>query len=90
MLTEVVLAQPELRRRHPVASLCLRRCPVPPALPLKVSNLLAPLFPCVLHWLARNCSPELPRTAVSRLAVCSALWCSRAGVVPSAESARPL
>ena len=64
-LTGVVLAQPELRHRRPVASLCLRRCPVPPALPLKVSNLPAPLFPCVLHWLARNCSPELPRAAVS-------------------------
>jgi hypothetical protein len=34
--------------------------PVPPALPLKVSNLPAPQFPCVLHWLAHNCSPELP------------------------------
>jgi hypothetical protein len=64
-LTEVVLAQPELRHRCPVASLCLRRCPVPPALPLKVRNLPVPLFPCVLYWLARNCSPELPRAAVS-------------------------
>jgi hypothetical protein len=64
-LTGVILAQPELRHRRPVASLCLRRCPVPPAFPRKVSNLLAPLFPYVLHWLARNCSPELPRAAVS-------------------------
>jgi hypothetical protein len=64
-LTEVILAQPELRHHRPVASLCLRRCPVPPAFPRKVSNLLVPLFPCVLHWLARNCSPELPRAAVS-------------------------
>jgi hypothetical protein len=64
-LTGVVLAQPELRHRRLVTSLCLRRCPVPPALPLKVSNIPAPLFPCVLHWLARNCSPELPRATVS-------------------------
>jgi hypothetical protein len=64
-LTGVVLTQPELRHRRPVASLCLRRCPVPPALPLKVSNLLASLFPCVLHWLTRNCSPELPHAAIS-------------------------
>ena len=48
-LTGVVLTQSELRHRRPIASLCLRRCPVPPALPLKVSNLPAPLFPCVLH-----------------------------------------
>jgi hypothetical protein len=48
-LTEVVLAQPEPCHRCPVASLCLRRYPVPPALPRKVSNLPAPLFPCVLH-----------------------------------------
>jgi hypothetical protein len=60
-LTGVVLAQPELRHRRPVASLCLRRCPVPPTLALKVSNLPAPLLPCILHWLSRNCSPELPR-----------------------------
>jgi hypothetical protein len=65
VLTGVVLVQPELRHRRPVASMCLRRCPVPPALPLKVSNLPAPLFPYVLHWLSRNCSPELPRAAVS-------------------------
>jgi hypothetical protein len=38
---------------------------MPPALLLKVSNLPAPLFPCVLHWLTCNCSPELPRAAVS-------------------------
>jgi hypothetical protein len=65
VLTGVVLAQLELRHRRPVASLCLRRCPVLPALPLKVSNLLAPLFLCVLHWLLRNCSLELPRATVS-------------------------
>jgi hypothetical protein len=64
-LTGVVLAQPELHHRRPVTSLCLRRCPMPPVPPRKVSNLLAPLFPCVLHWLARNCSLELPRAAVS-------------------------
>jgi hypothetical protein len=45
VLTRVVLAQPELRHCCPVTSLCLRRCPVPPALPLKVSNLPAPYFP---------------------------------------------
>jgi hypothetical protein len=65
MLTGVVLAQPELHHRRPIMSMCPRRCPVPPALPLKVSNLPAPLFPCVLHWLAHICSPELPRAAVS-------------------------
>jgi hypothetical protein len=65
VLTGVVLAQLELRHRRPVVSLCLRRCPVPPAFPCKVSNLPVPLFPCVLHWLAHNCSSELPRAAVS-------------------------
>jgi hypothetical protein len=38
---------------------------VTPALPLEVSNLLAPLIRSLLHWLARDYSPELPRTAVS-------------------------
>jgi hypothetical protein len=66
-LTRVVFAQPEHRHRCPVASLCLRRCPVPPAFPLKVSNLPAPLFPYVLHWLGCNCSPEQSSDAVSPL-----------------------
>jgi hypothetical protein len=39
VLTGAILAQPELRLRSPVESLCLRRCFVTPALPLKVSNL---------------------------------------------------
>jgi hypothetical protein len=38
---------------------------MPPALPLKVSNIPVPLLPYVMHWLASNCSPELPRAAVS-------------------------
>jgi hypothetical protein len=57
--------QLELRHRRPEASLRLRRCPVTPALPLKVSNLLAPLFPCLLSWSSHDCSPELIRAAVS-------------------------
>jgi hypothetical protein len=36
-----------------------------PVLPLEVSNLPAPLFWSLLPWLARDCSPELPRVAVS-------------------------
>ena len=48
-LTEVILAQPELRHRRPIASLCLRHCLLPPAFARKVSNLPTPLFPCVLH-----------------------------------------
>jgi hypothetical protein len=57
--------QPELRHCSPEASLCLRRCPVTPVFPLKVSNLPAPLFPCVLPWSSRDCSLELIRAAVS-------------------------
>jgi hypothetical protein len=64
-LTGVVLVQPELCHRRPVESLYLRCCPMPPVLLLKVSNLPAPLFPCVLLWLTCNCSPELPRAAVN-------------------------
>jgi hypothetical protein len=55
----------ELRRRRPEASLRLRRCPDTPVFPLKVSNLPAPLFPCLLPWSLRDCSPELIRAAVS-------------------------
>jgi hypothetical protein len=48
-----------------------RRVPVPPPLPRASS--VSPqgeqppraLFPCVLHWLSSNCSPELPRAVVS-------------------------
>ena len=61
----MVLAQPELRHRRPVASLRHRSYPVTPALPLEVSNLPAPLIWLLLPWLARNCSSELPRAAVS-------------------------
>jgi hypothetical protein len=57
--------QPELRHRRPVASLRHHHCPVTPTLPLEVSNLSAPLFWSFLPWLAHNCSPELPRAAVS-------------------------
>jgi hypothetical protein len=57
--------QLELRLRRPEASLCLRHCPVTPAFPLKVSNLPTPLFPCLLPWSSRDCSPELIHTAVS-------------------------
>jgi hypothetical protein len=57
--------QPELRQRRPVASLRHRRCPVTPTLPLEVSNLPAHLIWSLLPWLARDCSPELPRAAVS-------------------------
>jgi hypothetical protein len=64
-LTRAVLAQPELCHRRPVASLCHRRCPMTPALPLEVSNLPASLIRPLLPSLARDCSPELPRAAVS-------------------------
>jgi hypothetical protein len=57
--------QPELRHRRPVASQCHRRCPATPTLPLEVSNLLAPLIWSLLPWLARDCSLELPHTAIS-------------------------
>jgi hypothetical protein len=48
-----------------------RRVPAPPPLPrdsnasLEVSNLPAPLIRPLLPWLARDCSPELPRASVS-------------------------
>jgi hypothetical protein len=57
--------QPELRHRRPVASLRHHRCPMTPALPLEVSNLPTPLIWSLLPWLARDCSSELPRAAVS-------------------------
>jgi hypothetical protein len=57
--------QPELLRRRPVASLRLRRCPVTPALPLKVSNPPAPLIWSILLCCSRDCSLELSRAAVS-------------------------
>jgi hypothetical protein len=57
--------QPEFRHRRPVTSLRHRRCPVTLVLPLEVSNLPAPLIWQLLPWLARDCSPELPRTAIS-------------------------
>jgi hypothetical protein len=53
------------RRRHPVAPLCLHRCPVTPALPLKVSNMPAPLIWSLLLFCLRDCSPELSCAAVS-------------------------
>jgi hypothetical protein len=65
MLTGVLPVQPELRHRHRVVSLRLRRCPVTPALPLEVSNLPAPINWLLLPWLARDCSPELPRAPIS-------------------------
>jgi hypothetical protein len=40
---------------------------VTPALPLEVSNLPTPLIRPLLPWLARDCSLELPRAAVSPL-----------------------
>jgi hypothetical protein len=46
-------------------SLRHRCCIVTPALPLEVSNLPAPLIWLLLPWLARDCSPELLRAAVS-------------------------
>jgi hypothetical protein len=81
--------QPELCHRRPVASLRHRRCTVTPALPLEVSNLLAPLIWSLPPWLACDCSPELPRAAVSPPRSVQPLWCSHAGVMPMAESARP-
>jgi hypothetical protein len=53
------------RSSDPVASLCHRRCPVTPALPFVVSNLTVPLIWPLPPWLTRDCSPELPCTAVS-------------------------
>jgi hypothetical protein len=57
--------QPELRHHRLEASLRLRRCPVTLVFPLKVSNLRVSLFPCLLPWSSRDCSPELISAAVS-------------------------
>jgi hypothetical protein len=65
VLTGAILAQPEPRRRCPVASLRLRRCPVTPALPLKVSNPPAPLIWSLLLCCSRDSSLELSRATVS-------------------------
>jgi hypothetical protein len=54
-----------LRSRSPVASLCLRRRPVTPALPLKVSNPPAPLIWSFLLCCSRDCSPKVSRAAIS-------------------------
>jgi hypothetical protein len=57
--------QSELRHRRPVEPMRLRRCFAMPALVLEVSNLLVPLIWSLLPYLAYDCSPELPRAAVS-------------------------
>ena len=57
--------QSELRHRRPIEPLCLRCCFVTPALLLGVSNLPVPLIWLLLPCLARDCSSELLRTAVS-------------------------
>jgi hypothetical protein len=67
VLTRATFAQPELRHSRPVEPLCLRRCFTTPALLLEVSNLPAPLIWSLLHWLARDCSPEQSSAAVSPL-----------------------
>jgi hypothetical protein len=59
---------------------------VTPALPLEVSNLPAPLIWSLLPWLARYCSPELPRAAVSpprcvQRPVALPRWCDAHGRV---------
>jgi hypothetical protein len=71
-----------------------RRVPVPPSLPRASSASPqgeqpphAPFSQCttLVSAIARGSCPAPP---LARLAVCSTLWCSRAGVVPLAESAR--
>ena len=57
--------QSELRHRRPVEPLRLRCCFVMPALLLEVSNLPVPSIWSLLPCLVRDCSSELPRTAVS-------------------------
>jgi hypothetical protein len=64
-LTGAILAQPEPRRRRPVASLRLCRCFVTPTLSLNVSNPPVPLIWSFLFCCSRDCSPELPRAAIS-------------------------
>jgi hypothetical protein len=57
--------QSELRYCRPVEPVRLRRCLATLALLLEVSNLLVPLIWSLLPCLARDCSPQLPHTAVS-------------------------
>ena len=57
--------QSELHHCRPVEPLRLRRCFATPALLLEVSNLPVPLIWLLLPCLARDCSPELPRAAIS-------------------------
>jgi hypothetical protein len=64
-LIGAIFAQPESRRHHPVEPLRLRHCFTTPALPLKVSKLPVPLIRSFPLCLARDCSPELLRAAVS-------------------------
>jgi hypothetical protein len=80
--------QSELRHRRPIKPLRLRRCFAMLVLLLEVSNLLVPLIWSLLPCLACDCSSELPAPPLARLAVCIALWCSRAGVTPMSEPAR--
>jgi hypothetical protein len=56
---------PEPRHHRPVEPLRLRRRFATPALLLEVSNLHVPLIWSLLPCLARDCSPELLRAAVS-------------------------
>jgi hypothetical protein len=64
-LTRAIFAQPEPRRRRPVASLHLRRCFATPVFPLKVSDPPVPLIWSFLLCCSRDCSPELSCAAVS-------------------------
>jgi hypothetical protein len=64
-LTGAILAQPKPRCRRPVASLRLRRCPLTPALPLKVRNPPAPLIWSSLLCCSCDFSSELSHAAVS-------------------------
>jgi hypothetical protein len=57
--------QSKLHHCRPVEPLGLYRCFATPALLLEVSNLLVPLIWSLLPYLASDCSPELPRAAVS-------------------------
>jgi hypothetical protein len=64
-LTGVPPVQSELHHHRPIEPLRLRRCFATPALLLEVSNLSVPLIWPLLSCLARDCSLELPRAAVS-------------------------
>jgi hypothetical protein len=57
-LTGALPMQSELCHHRPEASLRPRHCPGAPAFSLKVSNLPAPLFICLLPWSLRDCSLE--------------------------------